>query len=188
MKFSAGQSCFRFCASSWIARIRSRGVLRRVLGVDRDGSGNLPATNRSSKERSRCWSRRTWMACTHQHAGGRGRRGLARPSESRLSARRRSESRSVRKPRGHRRSLSELDELCDALCERVHARPGSSMIELAEPLGADVRALQRPMAKLKSAERVRSIGRRQGMRYFPAVPGASEDTQAATSTRRSVGA
>ena len=117
-------------------------------------------------------------------------RGFTRPSANRLSSRRKNEPPSMRKARGSRRSLSELDELCDALCKRVHERPGASMVELAEPLGIDVRALQRPMAKLKSAGRVRSIGRRQGMRYFPAVPGQNEGAaaQAAASSRRSSGA
>lgn len=43
------------------------------------------------------------------------------------------------------------------------------MVELAEQLDSDVRSLQRPMAKLKSAERVRSVGQRHLMRYYPAV-------------------
>lgn len=62
-----------------------------------------------------------------------------------------------------------MDEVCDALCERVGAQPGAPMVELAEQLGADVRSLQRPMAKLKAAGRVRSVGQRHLMRYYPAV-------------------
>jgi hypothetical protein len=43
------------------------------------------------------------------------------------------------------------------------------MVELAEQMGADVRSLQRPMSKLKSAGRVRSVGQRHLTRYYPAV-------------------
>lgn len=68
-----------------------------------------------------------------------------------------------------RRTPTELEAVCDALCERVRAQPGISMVELAEQLDSDVRSLQRPMAKLKSAERVRSVGQRHLMRYYPAV-------------------
>lgn len=68
-----------------------------------------------------------------------------------------------------RRTATELHELCDALCERVRAQPGASMVELAEQMGADVRSLQRPMSKLKSAGRVRSVGQRHLTRYYPAV-------------------
>lgn len=68
-----------------------------------------------------------------------------------------------------RRTATELEASCDALCERVRAQPGASMVELAEQLGADVRSLQRPMAKLKSAGRVRSVGQRHLTRYYPAV-------------------
>jgi hypothetical protein len=72
-----------------------------------------------------------------------------------------------------RRTATELDALCDALCERVRAQPGASMVELAEQMGADVRSLQRPMSKLKSAARVRRVGQRHLTRYYPAVVRAS---------------
>ena len=68
-----------------------------------------------------------------------------------------------------RRTTTELEEVCDALCERVRAQPGTSMVELAEQMGADARSLQRPMAKLKAAGRVRSVGQRHLTRYYPAV-------------------
>jgi predicted transcriptional regulator len=62
-----------------------------------------------------------------------------------------------------------LKEVCDALCERVRAQPGASTVELAEQMGADARSLQRPMAKLRAAGRVRSVGQRHLTRYYPAV-------------------
>jgi len=74
-----------------------------------------------------------------------------------------------------RRTTTELEEVCDALCERVRAQPGASMVELAEQMGADVRSLQRPMSKLKSAGRVRSVGQRHLTRYYPAVVRAASE-------------
>ncbi len=68
-----------------------------------------------------------------------------------------------------RRTASELAEVSDALCERVRVQPGASMVELAEQMGADTRSLQRPMAKLRAAGRVRSVGQRHLTRYYPTV-------------------
>ena len=70
---------------------------------------------------------------------------------------------------GKRRSQTELDELCDELCKRVRARPGESMVTLAEEMGLSMSALQRPMAKLRADGRVHTVGKRHLMRYFPAV-------------------
>jgi len=72
-----------------------------------------------------------------------------------------------------RRTPMELAEVCDALCEQVRMQPGASMVELAEVMGAGVQSLQRPMAKLKAAGRVRSVGQRHLTRYYPTVVGAT---------------
>lgn len=68
-----------------------------------------------------------------------------------------------------RRTPTELKEVCDALCERVRAQPGASMVELAEQMGADTQSLRLPMEKLRAAGRVRSVGQRHLTRYYPAV-------------------
>ena len=68
-----------------------------------------------------------------------------------------------------RRSQTELDALCEQLCKQVRARPGESMVTLAEEMGMSTSALQRPMAKLRADGRVRSVGERHLTRYFPAV-------------------
>jgi len=94
-------------------------------------------------------------------AQGRGRSARAPRAASRRSGEARSSS--------SRRSSLALDEASDALCDLVRAKPGSSMVELAEQLGASVRELQRPMAKLRAEGRVRTVGKRHLMRYFPAV-------------------
>ena len=68
-----------------------------------------------------------------------------------------------------RRSAEELGELCEALYESVCARPGEAMSVFADEAGLPVRALRRPMSKLKREGRVRSVGERNMTRYFPAV-------------------
>jgi hypothetical protein len=68
-----------------------------------------------------------------------------------------------------RRTAAELDEVCERLCALVHSRPGESIVALAEAMAEPSGALQRPMAKLRSDGRVRTVGQRHLMRYFPAV-------------------
>jgi predicted O-methyltransferase YrrM len=68
-----------------------------------------------------------------------------------------------------RRTAAELDETCEKLCALVRARPGESIVTLGEAMGASAGTLQRPMAKLRAEGRVRSVGERHLMRYFPAV-------------------
>jgi hypothetical protein len=76
-------------------------------------------------------------------------------------------------PRSHtrtgRRSRAALDEVCEQLCKLVRARPGESMVTLACEMGMPMSTLQRPMAKLRTEGRVRSVGQRHLTRYFPAV-------------------
>lgn len=73
-----------------------------------------------------------------------------------------------RAPHG-RRSAAELSALGERLLEAVCAHPGETMAVLAPKLGKTPRELQRPMAVLKRAERVRSVGQRHLTRYFPTV-------------------
>jgi plasmid replication initiation protein len=68
-----------------------------------------------------------------------------------------------------RRTAGELDEVCGRLCALVRARPGESIVMLAEEMGEPAGALQRPMAKLRADGRVRTVGQRHLMRYFPTV-------------------
>lgn len=63
----------------------------------------------------------------------------------------------------------EVAQLGARLLELVRARPGESMVTFAAELEMGVRDLQRPMSLLKRDGRVRSVGQRQQMRYFPAL-------------------
>jgi len=68
-----------------------------------------------------------------------------------------------------RRTAAEIDATSERLCALVRARPGESIITLAEEIGLPASTLQRPMAKLRAESRVRTVGQRHLMRYFPAV-------------------
>lgn len=92
---------------------------------------------------------------------------------------RRAAARRPAKDKGHRslaprsetkrRTAAEMDAVSERLCALVRARPGESIITLAEEMGLPANALQRPMAKLRDESRVRTVGQRHLMRYFPAV-------------------
>lgn len=73
----------------------------------------------------------------------------------------------------HRRPPAEMAALVDRLYAAVRETPGESMTVLAPAVGGSPRELQRPMTLLRRAGRVRSVGKRQGTRYFPMV-GADE--------------
>ena len=68
-----------------------------------------------------------------------------------------------------RRTAAEIDATSEQLFAVVRGRPGESILTLAEEMGLPVSALQRPMAKLRAESRVRTVGQRHLMRYFPAV-------------------
>jgi predicted Zn-dependent protease len=78
-------------------------------------------------------------------------------------------SRAKRPASSGRRSRAEMSAVAERLHEAVCAHPGETMSMLAPTLGATSRELERPMKALKRAGRVRSVGQRHLMRYFPTV-------------------
>jgi hypothetical protein len=68
---------------------------------------------------------------------------------------------------GRRRGQTELADLGERLYRAICAKPGESMAVFAAEVSATATELQRPMAHLKSAGRVRSIGQRHLTRYYP---------------------
>ena len=66
-----------------------------------------------------------------------------------------------------RRAPAEVSTLGERLYRAVCARPGERMAVLAGEFGASAREMQRPMALLRQAGRVRSVGIRNQTRYFP---------------------
>jgi len=74
---------------------------------------------------------------------------------------------------GKRRRSAEVSELGERLYRAVCAQPGEGIAALASELGASARELHRPMALLKEAGRVRSVGQRHQTRYFPRTGASS---------------
>ncbi|KAF0170081.1 MAG: hypothetical protein FD160_3907 [Caulobacteraceae bacterium] len=74
---------------------------------------------------------------------------------------------------GRRRASAEVAALSERLYEAVCARPGEMMTVLGPVVGACPRELHRPMAVLKDAGRVRSVGQRHMTRYFPTLGDAA---------------
>lgn len=68
-----------------------------------------------------------------------------------------------------RRTQVELESLTERLYHAVRELAGESMARLSEHLEVPAEQLQRPMARLREAGRVRRVGERHLTRYFPAV-------------------
>ena len=75
----------------------------------------------------------------------------------------------VKRRASRRRPPAELVSLGERLYAAMCNAPGETMLVLAPAVGASARELQRPMALLKRTGRARSVGRRQGTRYYPMV-------------------
>ena len=72
-----------------------------------------------------------------------------------------------------RRAGSELSALGERFFEALSRRPGETMVVLSAEAGASPRELHRAVARLREAGRVRTIGERSRMRYFPLSASAS---------------
>lgn len=68
-----------------------------------------------------------------------------------------------------RRDASELNAMAEEFHAAVCETPGATMTALAAKLGRSAVQLSRPVARLKRAGRVRSVGERQFTCYFPGV-------------------
>jgi hypothetical protein len=79
----------------------------------------------------------------------------------------------TRRASGNRRAPDEVAGLAEKLYAAVCANPGSAMPKLASLLGTSPRALNRPAIQLRRTGRLRSVGQRQGTRYFPMTAKAS---------------
>lgn len=105
----------------------------------------------------------------HQAAQQALQRSLCRPVGTRRPAKVIGKRPHTSETESKRRTAAELDATCDQLCALVRARPGESVVALAEEMSVPAPTLQRPMAKLRAEGRVRTVGERHQMRYFPAV-------------------
>lgn len=68
---------------------------------------------------------------------------------------------------GKRRAGSELVALGERFFEALCRKPGETMAVLSAEVGASPRELHRAVARLRNAGRVRTVGERYQMRYFP---------------------
>jgi len=74
-----------------------------------------------------------------------------------------------RRPMSPRRTREEVAQLAERLCSAVAASPGETMSVLAPKVGATSSELAIAVAQLRRTDRVRTVGQRQHMRYFPAA-------------------
>jgi len=74
--------------------------------------------------------------------------------------------RRVSQPRA-RRSPEELSALCERLYQKIDEHPGQGMAVYAEVLAVATRDLGVVAKRLKKVGRVRTLGQRDRMRYFP---------------------
>jgi hypothetical protein len=68
-----------------------------------------------------------------------------------------------------RRTPVEMTAVAERLYQTVCSKPGESKAVLAAELQMSAQELDRPMAHLRRAGKVRSVGERHLMRYFPLV-------------------
>ena len=74
---------------------------------------------------------------------------------------------------GKRRAKSELSALGERFFEVLSRKPGETMGVLSAEVGASPVELHRAVARLREAGRVRTIGERSQMRYYPLSASAS---------------
>ena len=89
--------------------------------------------------------------------------------------------RAVARPRVRRsqRSAEELARLQDDVCAAVCAMPGATIGELAARLGTTQRRLEVPIRRARENGRMRSVGRRGFMRYYPMAEGRVAEVELA---------
>ena len=75
--------------------------------------------------------------------------------------------RKKRKPASPRRSRDQIVALSNRFLEVVRSEPGQPMSVLAPRIGATAAELQVPVARLKAAKKVKTVGRRHLACYFP---------------------
>ena len=71
------------------------------------------------------------------------------------------------RPPSRRRSPEEIAALGERLYEAICRHPGETMAVIAPVVGASPGELRRPSVLLRREGRVRSVGQRHAMRYFP---------------------
>src|SRR6266851_8594315 len=73
----------------------------------------------------------------------------------------------------HRRASTDVAALAERFYRAVCAKPGETMTVLGPEVGASARELHRSVTLLRREGRVRAVGHRRFMRYFPMANGAA---------------
>ncbi len=73
----------------------------------------------------------------------------------------------------NRRASADLAALAERFYRAVCAKPGETMTVLGPEVGASARELHRSVTLLRREGRVRAVGHRRLMRYFPMANGAA---------------
>ena len=81
------------------------------------------------------------------------------------------QDRQAKRRMSSRRPSAELVAIGERLYAAMCNTPGETMKVLAAAVGCSARELHRPLSLLKQAGRVRSVGNRQGTRYYPMLGG-----------------
>ena len=72
-----------------------------------------------------------------------------------------------------RRAGAELSALGECFFEALSRKPGETMAVLSAEVGASPQELHRAVGRLREAGRVKTVGERSAMRYFPLAASAS---------------
>jgi len=75
---------------------------------------------------------------------------------------------------GPRRTPAEIQALGERFYELLCTKPGAAMTVYSAELGVTPSELHRPVAMLKRAKLVRSVGERQAAKYFPLLLAGSK--------------
>jgi hypothetical protein len=72
-----------------------------------------------------------------------------------------------------RRTPEELEALAERLFAAVESAPGETMAVLAPSLGVVAKELERPVKRLRKSGRIKTVGERSRMRYYPMAGAAA---------------
>lgn len=67
------------------------------------------------------------------------------------------------------RNSKDIEKIAEQLCALIRTHPGEHIQVFVEALGLTPKQLYRPMSKLRADGRVRCIGERNQVRYYPGL-------------------
>jgi len=113
------------------------------------------------------YEERLRKALGHKLVSGRRRKQASKRPSSSGHVRRRTKCAQTK------RTAEELSALSTRFLSAVEVAPGETMLTLAAGLGLSAKELWRPVQQLKKDGKIKSIGERKEMRYYPMVSRAA---------------